>query len=92
MDYKIVWSIVLALIIWKALENIIDEVAVSLNRYISNKRFIKAMEKLEDEYAFQYDICGDDCEICSDSQGTISVAKKKPVKKTVAKKKPAKRR
>lgn len=92
MDYEIVWSIVLALIIWKALENIIDEAASWLTRYTSNRRFKKAMERLEDELPFRYEICDDDCIVCDDDQGTISIPKKKPVKKAVAKKKPAKRK
>lgn len=97
MNYEIVWSILFALIVWRALENVIDYAVAYVNERKRSKAFDKLLVQLDEALPFKpgdfgMGDCGDDdCDLCYDKP----VAKKKTVKraatKTKAVRKPVKK-
>lgn len=79
IDFTIVFSIVVAIAIYKVLEIFSDYLALKIHSY----RFKKRLSKLEYRYESWLGADCDDCDICDDMEEAV----KKPVKKTAVKKK-----
>lgn len=92
---SVFWGALLALSVYEFIHLAVKEIVYQVNRKRSKKRFDSILAKLE-ESTFSYG-CSDECEICEDNEGTITIPKykakpvRRPVKKAVAKKKTVKK-
>jgi hypothetical protein len=83
IDFTIVFSIVVAIAIYKVLEIFSDYLALKIHSYRFKKRLSKLEYKYESWLGADWDDCDDYCDICDEMDEPV----KKPAKKTAAKKK-----
>ena len=83
IDFTIVFSIVVAIAIYKVLEIFSDYLALKIHSYRFKKRLSKLEYKYESWLGSEWDEYNDDCDICDEMEEVV----KKPAKKTAAKKK-----
>jgi hypothetical protein len=83
IDLTIVFSIVVAIAIYKVLEIFSDYLALKIHSYRFKKHLSKLEYKYESWLGSEWDEYNDDCDICDEMEEAV----KKPVKKTAAKKK-----
>jgi hypothetical protein len=99
MSYEIVSSVVFALILFRLIEDGVEYVADKLLKRKRDKDFKKLLANLEDSLPFSKPFTPlancivEDCDICGDDEGTISipVIEKKPVKRAATKTKAVRR-
>ena len=83
IDLTIVFSVVVAIAIYKVLEIFSDYLALKIHSYRFKKRLSKLEYKYESWLGADWDDCDDYCDIYDEMEEVV----KKPAKKTAAKKK-----